>query len=187
MTTIVKIAKDKETHICQGEVLRGAEYVDHVSISQEGDIIISKICYPLVIVISQECDLTTDSINRYNPDKKKGNCLLSAMLAPLYNADHFFLGEHLADLKIEGDRINSDRKSLIKNNLFPRFHYLEFPRNSELIPCVVDFKHYFSLPMEYLYDLKKNHFVCKLSELFRESLTTRFANYFSRIGLPENQ
>ena len=47
-----------------------------------------------------------------------------------------------------------------------------------------DFKHYFSVSVAYLEKLRPKHFVCRLSELYREDLSQRFAAYLARIGLP---
>ena len=41
--------------------------------------------------------------------------------------------------------------------------------------------------VECLRKLKSKKFVCKVSELYREDLSLRFANYLSRIGLPEKK
>ena len=67
----------------------------------------------------------------------------------------------------------------------PRYHYLEFPENIELVPSVIDFKHYFSIHVKYLQKLKRHNFVCTVSELFREDISIRFSSFLSRIGLPD--
>jgi hypothetical protein len=66
----------------------------------------------------------------------------------------------------------------------PRYHYLSFPDNVPIVPSIADFKHYFSVNLVYLEKLRQKHFVCRLSELYREDLSQRFAAYLSRIGLP---
>ena len=74
---------------------------------------------------------------------------------------------------------------LIKNER-PRYHYIEFPARIPIVPSVIDFKHYFSVNIEYLKKLKRRNFVCQLSDLFREDVSVRFAGYLARIGLPES-
>jgi hypothetical protein len=38
-----------------------------------------------------------------------------------------------------------------------------------------------------LQEHKEKHYICTVSELFREKISQRFANYLSRIGLPETK
>jgi hypothetical protein len=112
--------------------------------------------------------------------------LLSVLVAPLYNAEHVFLGEHLSELKINVPGINklkTEGKYLIDNER-PRYHHLEFSEDVPIVSSVIDFKHYFSVNVEYLRKIKSANFICKVSELYRENISLRFANYLSRIGLP---
>lgn len=67
----------------------------------------------------------------------------------------------------------------------PRYHYLDFPDDIQIVPSIVDFKHYFSVSITYLNKVRPQKFVCRLSELFREDLSQRFAAYLARIGLPD--
>jgi protein gp37 len=53
-----------------------------------------------------------------------------------------------------------------------------------LVPSVADFKHYFSVHVPYLERARRTNFVCRLSDLFREDVSQRFAAYLGRIGLP---
>jgi hypothetical protein len=144
----------------------------------------SVIEFPLVFVLSQDCDLEQDY--RYRWGEKQGSShdkfLFSVLVAPLYNAQHVYNGEHLTELNMSMN--NKISKSDIKSNQMPRYHYLDFPPELKIPAAVIDFKHYFSVNIE---DLKKNydsHFVCKVAELYRESVSQRFANFLSRIGLP---
>jgi hypothetical protein len=63
--------------------------------------------------------------------------------------------------------------------------FLEFPAAIPIVPSVVDFKHYFSVNVEYLKKLKRSQFICKVAEVFREDVSQRFASFLSRIGLPD--
>jgi hypothetical protein len=69
----------------------------------------------------------------------------------------------------------------------PRYHYLEFEIAVGLVPCIIDFKHYFSASIVYLEELKKTKFVCKVGDLYREDISQRFASFLSRVGLPAEQ
>ena len=70
------------------------------------------------------------------------------------------------------------------NNEDPRFHFLHFEDGFKLPDMVVDFKHFYTINTDYLYqNIDKR--VCSLSELYREKLSQRYAYFLSRIGLPE--
>ena len=85
---------------------------------------------------------------------------------------------------ISSNKKKTDNK-MLRDNKNPRYHFLEFDKNIRVVDSVVDFKHYFTVNTTTLQELKKDNFVCSISELYRESLSQRFANYLSRIGLPE--
>ena len=118
--------------------------------------------------------------------------LLSAIVAPLYNLDHVVEGTHLENLKQPMEPIQKTKKgsfttrynNLIHNEI-QRYHFLEFPDDFSIHNSVIDFKHYFTVNLEYLMFQKKDNFVCSISELYREQITVRFSNYLSRIGLSE--
>ena len=73
----------------------------------------------------------------------------------------------------------------LTTNETPRYHIIEFPKKAQLVKVVVDFKHYFSISIKYLQQVKDQNFEHPLDFLYREKLSQRFANYLSRIGLPE--
>lgn len=111
-------------------------------------------------------------------------------MAPLYNYDKFLIGEHLLGIKrkmqVYGIKENSVTK-IIKQNNNPRYHYLEFPIDIDIVNSIIDFKHYFSVGTEYLYSIYKENFTCRVDILYRELISQRFANFLSRIGLPEEK
>lgn len=184
---VIKVSKKRMGRICQGDIFRDIEFIEHIS-EKSGNLEISKIVYPLVIVLTQDCELTQDyNYRKFLKQKEsKNKMLLSAIVAPLYNAEHVFVGQHLSELNIVVTPINKTRtegRYLIDNDR-PRYHYLEFPEEIPIVPSIIDFKHYFSVNVEYLRKFKKSNFICKVSELYREDISLRFANYLSRIGLP---
>ena len=179
----VKVDKRRRTRISQGDIFRDVECIEYV-VEKKGIIEVSKIVFPLVIVLTQDCDLEQDSENR---EKSTQNTkLLSVLVAPLYNAEHVFLGDHLSDLGLTMEKINKTKTpgtSLIKNER-PRYHFIDFPADIPLVASIADFKHYFSVHVTYLERTRKKNFVCRLSDLFREDVSQRFAAYLARIGLP---
>ena len=111
------------------------------------------------------------------------------LVAPLYNVEHIYEGEHLSDLGLTMEPINRKKTpgKMLRNNERPRYHFLDFSESVPVADSVVDFKHYFSVNIQYLDEMKRTRFACRISELFREDLSARFANYLARIGLPRGQ
>ena len=80
-------------------------------------------------------------------------------------------------------KLSTKYKNLIDNEI-PRYHYLKFSEDIPIVSSIIDFKHYFSVDIEYLKKHINENFVCQVSELYREHISQRFANFLSRIGLP---
>lgn len=242
ISTFLQYAIEKrEERICQGDILKNVEYLEKIEEYDDNGFLLSKIIFPYVIVLSQDCDLHQDfndkrefkfidsSIKKnfsemfkdsaektkilqkileqkeflsqeklknlnfseeeikfilYHKERNRDKHLLSIILAPLYNAEHVYTGEHLIDLDMKRTKVD---KKKISNNYDPRYHFLEFPSHASLVPSVIDFKHYFSVDINYITSIKKNHYICKVAPLYREQISHRFAYYLSRIGLPDNQ
>ena len=185
---MTKVKIGKHPRVCQGDIFRDVEYVEYVA-EKAGNVEISKILFPLVVVLTQDCDLEQDYRFRRSqtPPKSQDKWLISVLVAPLYNVEHVYLGEHLSDLKMAMEPINpkkSPGRFLLQNER-PRYHYLEFPTSFPIVNSVVDFKHYFSVNVQYLRRIRPTNFVCQLAALYREDLSQRFAAYLARIGLPD--
>lgn len=183
---MIKVDKSGEPRICQGDILRDIEYIEDVT-EQAGVLKVSKIIFPFAIVLTQDCDLQQD----FDGKKQENNStqdkyLISIILAPLYNIEHVYMGEHLALLNLNMRKINkkATEGTYLKQNQLQRYHYLEFEKEIQIPSSVIDFKHYFTVKTEVLLQLKEKNFVCKVSELYRENISHRFANFLARIGLP---
>ena len=185
---MIQTKQDSEKRLQQGDILSDVEYIEYAD-ENHGEITISKICFPTVIVLTQDCDLHWDYENRQKKEKaNQDKYLFSVIVAPLYNYEHFIRGEHLSELKQTMISINTNQEktkvSNLKNNEIPRYHYMEFEQQVPIVNSVIDFKHYFSVSAEHLSQHKNKHYLCTVSELFREQISQRFAYYLSRIGLP---
>ncbi len=187
---MIRVKRERKNRICQGDIFKDIEFIEYL-LEYEGNIEISKILFPYVIVLTQDCDLEQDFKFRWGKPRPKSQdkYLLSALVAPLYNIEHVYIGEHLSEIGIKMEEINANKSpgKFLRNNERPRYHYLEFPLEIPIVPSVIDFKHYFSVNIEYLRKIKKTNFVCQVSELFREEISHRFASFLARIGLPEIQ
>jgi len=178
----------KRSRISQGDIYKDVEFIEY-AIEKEGVIEISKIIFPFVMVLTQDCDLNQDYTVRWarngaaNHDKK----IISVIVAPLYNVEHVYSGEHLSELEMIMAEIKKGKTqgNTLRQNQTPRYHYLEFPANVPIVSSVIDFKHYFTVNVEYLKKHKKVNFICQIGPLYREDVSQRFSSYLSRIGLPE--
>jgi hypothetical protein len=184
----VKVKRQSLPRVSQGDIIRDVEYVEYI-VEKRGVLEASRIIFPLVIVLTQDCDLEQDYKFRWAKYERKNEdkWLLSTLVAPLYNADHFFEGNHLAEIGMR--MLQMKRKSTaadnLRNNQTPRYQYLEFPPPIPIPPSVIDFKHYFSVNVTYLKHVKRKQFVCSVGQLFREDISVRFASFLARIALPE--
>lgn len=186
----VKAEKTLIGRASQGDILRDIQCIEYARESN-GIIEVSTIEFPLVVILTQDCDLEQDSRYRLksptsqpsNHDKK----LFSVLVAPLYNAEHVFSGKHLELIEMDMTPINKKKSpgEILMKNERPRYHYIDFPEEISIVSSIVDFKHYFTISTSYLQDIWNNRFVCRLSELYREDLSQRFTSYLARIALPD--
>lgn len=185
---MIRVRKDCAERISQGDIYRDVPMVEYVT--QVGDNIeASSLEFPYVIVLTQDCDLAQDPRMKTHcdpPARNDDKRLLSVLVAPVYNAVQVFAGVHLQafGLMMEPISVSKTPGKNIKNNLAPRYHYLEFPPDVRMVPSIIDFKHYFSVNLKYLLMTRKEKYVCQVSELYREDISHRFAGFLSRIGLP---
>ena len=173
----------------QGDIFSDIPFLESAT-EEAGEISVARIFFPWVVILSQECDLEQDMKCRSLGDESESHdkYLLTVLVAPLYVAEHVFAGSHweLLGRKMQRIKDSRTRMNLIIQNEIPRYHYLECGGDSQLASSVVDFKHYFAVSTETMDRWRKQgHYVCSLRPFFRERITQRFADFLSRIGLPE--
>lgn len=182
--------------IVQGDIFKDVDVLDwEIDTNDINKFNSIKRHYPYIVVLTQDCDLLWDFRNWMKnniptPDtegtKKRDKYLQSILVSPAYYYEQFKNGDHLGVGKME--KINSETKlNNIKNNTEPRYHYLNADATKQIPELVIDFKHYYSIPIFYLYHYYAKWYVASLNELFRESLSQRFSFFLSRVGLPEIQ
>ncbi len=179
-----------DPQIHQGDIFKSIRFYENYE-EERGKFELSLLEFPFSIILTQECDLNNNLRERQLGKKGKDikllkldKYLVSLLCAPLYNAEHLFSGKHLEFLEIETDYKNSNQKKYIKSNRDPRYHYIEFEEEVDIVPMVIDFKHYYTVTIGYLENNIGNR-VCSLQPIFRELVTQRFSNFLSRIGLPD--
>lgn len=182
----VTVQKDRinPVKIEQCDIFRNIVFIESAIVNGD-ELLLSEIHFPFAICLSQSCDLESDLRDRAKgAADTKGNMVLQIILAPLFPVEQFQAGSHWGDL------INCsgvDKKvlaNIVKKNRDPRYHYIRFPDEDRIGPFVADFKHFFTMSRDALYGSIKNR-VCAIRSLYRDDIARRFANYLSRIGLPE--
>ena len=188
---LTKTYVENKSIVNQCDIFRDVEYIEYVK-ENENTIEVSKIIFPHVIVLTQACDLQQD----YNARKKweetqQGNqdkFLISVIVAPIYNFEDFRQGNHLEQLGLLMEPKGRRNKSLCDNIIKKenkRYHYLKFADDVELVESVIDFKHYFTVNVNYLNKIYEEKYVCSVDCLYRELISQRFSNFLARIGLPD--
>ncbi|MBQ7000984.1 MAG: hypothetical protein IJN67_08070 [Oscillospiraceae bacterium] len=190
MTNSIK-RNDGQVH--QGDIYSDIDYIEYAEVI-DGRVEISKIRYQYVMVLSQECDLTQDFTER---QKEAGmsithdKLLQSVIVVPMFNYEQFRTGSHLSNLgySMATDYTNPNKTpaKTLKQNNNPRYHYLDFDESIPIVPSVMDFKRFFTIDINTLYRIRNDRYVCSVDTLFRERASQRFANFLSRIGLPDGR
>lgn len=170
----------------QGDLLRDLAVSEVSSVSNDG-VEVSERNLPYAVILSQDCDLEHDfNSSSAQGDGKDDKMLPALLLCPAYIADALRSGQHLKDQNRKMQRINSDEWRKLTSNQVYRYHYLEPWPDLQVPELVVDFKHYFTVSRGLAYRKElRDRYLATLEILYREHLSSRFAHYFSRIGLPE--
>ena len=173
-------------HIHQGEILSNVpDLIPTVAIPKDPTEIVEStaIVHPLAVVVSQECDLRADHMNRINGE---GGTLQNVLFCPIHDPENVRMV-----LKVR--RKNSTYWKTVQQNNIPRFQYLRrFDASDDAAgvgfgPMMIDFKDYFSMHLGRLYDSISHESVekrCRLGSVYREHLSSRFYYYQQRVGLP---
>ena len=79
--------KVSSPRVCQGDVVREVDCIEYVT-EKAGVIEVSRIVFPLVVVLTQDCDLEQDHKCQQADKPVRDKLLISVLVAPLYNAQH---------------------------------------------------------------------------------------------------
>jgi hypothetical protein len=172
----------RNSRFYQGDILKDLVFV----VGDAGeDIELDKVGLQNAVVLTQDCDIEHDFKSRKEKEKNGNKFLRSLLICPAFKIEDFASGKHL---DWEMNTFTEKELTKLKNNdEYKRYHYLQGSIEYSVPELILDFKHFFTLPREFLYKKKKQIYVASLNELFREELSQRFTNYLSRIGLPELQ
>ena len=176
----------------QGEILSDVIQV-HVQLDgwnpNAEEILLGQKTYPQAIILTQDCDLLWDFVERnQSPDKRKEQKFLPNILF----CELLPEGALRARLKESADK-PSDLWKRIQQHRDERYHSFPSLQNDEdqagegLPPLVADFKRIFTIPSEELY--LRLTLGCRrravLKTPFLQHFAVRFGYYLQRIALPE--
>lgn len=137
---------------------------------------------PYWIVLTQDCDLLQDFNMRNENWDNNDKYLRTILVAPCYLYEDFCKWEHIIWYNMHKYEWKWAKK-IINNDEYKRLHYLE---KSDFTPeFVIDFKHFYTITREIIYNNYNKTYICSVSELYRENLSQRFTNFLWRIWLPE--
>lgn len=178
--------------IHQGDVFQDVKY-SYIESEDESSVDIIEYQFPMAIVISQACDVAfMDSLMSAHSGKP-AKFMPSVLLCPIYERETAKSGAHLKNafetLSIAFEEENIFYKNDLKiaeKNWHYRLHNLTIEYNGNMIitNASVDFKHYFSVPISYLINNKKNR-LFRLGDVYAEQVTQKFSNYLSRVATPD--
>lgn len=182
-----------EEPVCQGDIYKNVKYNYIDSESDDGKVNIIEYEFPYAIVISQACDVIAMDEMMAQKSGKPAKFMPSILLCPIYDAETAKNGQHILEafnelnLKREGkDPVyQGDDLKVAKRDWNYRFHYLTVETDGKKVleNQLLDFKHYFTVPISYLRANKGNR-VYHLEDLFAEQITLKFATYLSRVAIP---
>jgi hypothetical protein len=184
----IYIRSEANDRLWQGEILANIPQVRLAleSIAAEGaaenpEIEIDP--HPLVIVLTQDCDLLQDFNARHDGDSILSNILLCDV----------FLAEELRAKLRENENLGTRDWKVIYQNKNPRFQFLqdvlahEDLQQQGLPALAVDFQLHFTMRTDELYRRLAQAFSqrrCRLATPYPEHLSDRFYHYMARIALP---
>lgn len=192
MSTTSKAFKSQLTDkICQGDIFRNVRY-NYIDSEDDEGVNIIEFEFPMAIIISQACDVIAmeDVVN--NKSGKPAKFMPSILMCPIYDKSASKSGDHIKDafsllsLNIVEEPIyfKDDLKTADKDWHY-RFHSLTIETGAEKVleNAIVDFKHYFTVPISYLISHKKDRLL-HLDDLFAEQITLKFSTYLARVAIP---
>ena len=192
MSTTSKAFKSQLTDkICQGDIFQNVRY-NYIDSEDDEGVNIIEFEFPMAIIISQACDVIAmeDVVN--NKSGKPVKFMPSILMCPIYDKSASKSGDHIKEafsllsLNIVEEPIyfKDDLKTADKDWHY-RFHSLTIETGTEKVleNAIVDFKHYFTVPISYLISHKKDRLL-HLDDLFAEQITLKFSTYLARVAIP---
>lgn len=177
-----------EKRICQGDIFHD---VKELTVQTASGLARREVIFPYVVILTQDCDLSEDFMCREGLREGKEGAqdkyMQSILVCPLFLAEDLRAGKHLSVIDFTMQYQNSGFWGTIKNNKNERYHHIDVDKRNHIDELVADFKFYYTIPRNSLYQNAEENYKISISALYRESLSQRFAYYLSRIGLPDKE
>jgi hypothetical protein len=184
------------TSLHQGEILSSLKQYAVVpeSLDSTDGVRFKITAHPIVIILSQDCDLIQQFNFRNRPASARGTPeeeigrqlreLSAVLLCEVYDASH---------LKAR-NLLNTNEWKRVKQNKDDRYQYLhDVEPDEDLVgegfsELGIDFRHHFTIPIDEIYmqlgaEARRR---TQLDTPWMEHLSIRFAYYLGRIGLPRD-
>lgn len=170
----------RKQRVCQGDIFQDLL----ITIGSGSDTLHIEANLKYAVVLSQDCDLQQDYDQRNKKTVLADKHVDTILICPAYSLEDFAQGKHVEGRQME--TFNGKQLPKLRgNDTMKRYHYLSEDIDSGVPELVLDFKHFLSAPRSILYAQRKSKYVTTINEIYREALSLRFANYLSRIGLPD--
>lgn len=192
MATISKAIKSQLADpICQGDVFRNVKY-SYIDSEDDEGVNIVEFEFPMAIIISQACDVIAMDKIIVDKSGKPTKFMPSILMCPIYDKSALKAGEHIKDafgqlsLKVIEDNVmHKDDINTAQKDWHYRFHSLSIAFGEEMVlkDAVIDFKHYFTVPISYL-SAHRNDRSLRLDDLFAEQITLKFSTFLARVAMP---
>lgn len=147
--------------------------------------------FPFSIILTHACDLESHykSENKFNTDggdSYSRQLISQILLCPSFEEEKFTDGIHLQNqYNFKVEQISKKEKEHIRKLKNTRYHYISSSLD-EIPNLFIDFKHYFTLPVQLLKDYleKRQQKFYKLDHISYTQLADRFAYYIQRVAFP---
>ena len=193
MSTISKAVKcDINGVVCQGDIFKDVHF-NYIESEDNDGINVIEYVFPYAIIISQGCDVISMSEMECNKEGKATKFMPAILMCPIYDEQMAKNTDHLTDAfqelginKLAENLFNSNEKKIVDKDWHYRFHALTIKYNESnvLEKSIVDFKHYFTVPISYLVQHRQDR-LFRLDDLYAEQITLKFSTYLSRVAMPE--
>ena len=192
MATTSKAFKSQfKDPICQGDIFQNVRY-NYIESEDDGGVKIIEYEFPMAIIVSQACDVMGMEELVSSKTGKATKFMPSILMCPIYDHISAKSGQHIKDafdkmsFRFENENTyQSDDYQVAQRDWHYRIHALEIKIEDNILleKAIIDFKHYFTVPMSYLISNKNNR-IFHLDDLFAEQITLKFATYLTRVAIP---
>lgn len=177
--------------ICQGDIFQHVVY-NYISKVEGDDVEVTQFEFPYAMVVSQSCDVIgMDHLVRQGGGGP-AKFMPSILMCPIYSKksirESYYVEDAFVELGLNYSKetvLNSEGFETVKKDSHYRFHLLDIEVNKKPVMQnqLLDFKHYFSIPMAYLLNSKESR-ILKVDDVFAEQVTLKFAAYLARVAIP---